>query len=91
MIPELRAEIEKEIIENYYEKLCLFNDQVSKTMSFELCWDEYVNGGIGRWCWMLPLLANMCPPKMVQYFHDQCKAFIDTHKLTPENIPMPRV
>jgi aminoglycoside phosphotransferase (APT) family kinase protein len=91
MIPSVRAGIEREAVNKYYETLCALNPEVPKTMSFEQCWSEYVNGGIGRWCWMMPLLATMCPPKMTQYFHDQCKEFMEAHNLTPDNIPMPRV
>jgi aminoglycoside phosphotransferase (APT) family kinase protein len=52
---------------------------------------EYVQGGVGRWMWLLPVLCSMCPPAMVQYFVDQVAAFAADHGITADNIPMPRV
>jgi hypothetical protein len=28
--------------------------------------EEYVRGGMGRWVWFLPLLVDICPPKVAQ-------------------------
>lgn len=59
--------------------------------SFEQCRRDYIAGGVGRWVWLLGLLANMCPDAMVQFFHDQVLHFMLDHGVTPENIEMPRV
>jgi hypothetical protein len=39
----------------------------------------------------LQVLCGMCPPKMVQYFHDQVLAFLLDHHVTAADIVMPRV
>jgi hypothetical protein len=78
-------------IDCYYEKLCSLNGNVAATMTKEQCRQEYVEGGLGRWLWFLPVLNSMCPPKMTQYFHDQVLAFLNDHGITSANVPMPRV
>ena len=59
--------------------------------TFEQCFADYVSGGTERWVWFLGLLGTMCPPPMVQYFHDQLLAFVTDHGVTAETVGMPRV
>mmetsp|Transcript_25605 Transcript_25605/g.56462 ORF Transcript_25605/g.56462 Transcript_25605/m.56462 type:complete len:393 (+) Transcript_25605:98-1276(+) len=88
--PEARQSFEKEAVRGYYAKLCQMNPAVEASLSWDACWQEYVAGGVGKWCWFLPVLSTMCPPAMMQYFHDQLLAFIVTHGVTPQSIGMPR-
>lgn len=90
MDPGLRATVESEVLQEYYRSLISRNPQIAEVMSYDECWREYVAGGAGKWTWFMPLLATGCPPKMTQYFHDQLLAFLKTHMLTPETMPMPR-
>lgn len=89
--PQTRQEIWRPAVEAYYARLVTLNPSVADSMTLDDCVSEYVNGGAGRWFWFLPILAAMCPPKMVQYFHDQVLAFVNHHNITPETAPMPRV
>ena len=49
-----------------------------------------IPGGAGKWAWFLPILATICDAKMTQYFHDQLLAFLVTHGITPDSMPMVR-
>ncbi len=89
--PQTRVEIWRSAVEGYYTRLVALNPKVAEGMTLDDCISEYVNGGAGRWFWFLPILATMCPPKMVQFFHDQVLAFVRDHNITPETVPMPRV
>ena len=89
--PQTREEIWREAVEGYYARLLALNPGVADSMTLDSCVSEYVNGGVGRWFWFLPILATMCPPKMTQFFHDQVLAFVQYHNITPETSPMPRV
>jgi hypothetical protein len=44
-----------------------------------------------RWIWLLAIIAQYCPDKMTQFFHDQVLAFAVDHDITTEMIGMPRV
>lgn len=87
--PKLRKSIERKAVESYYKELCAANPRVD--MSWDLCWSEYVNGGIGRWLWFLPILATMLDAEVMQYFHDQVKCFLQDHFEDAEKVPMPRI
>jgi hypothetical protein len=89
--PALRAETERAAVAAYYAQLCELAPAAAAELSAEACWAEYVAGGVGRWMWLLPLLADMCPAPMARYFHDQVAAFIKDHSVDPANVPMPRV
>lgn len=86
--PELRSKIERGAVEAYFTELKELNPKIAMTL--EECWGEYVAGGLGRWLWFLPLLAQMCPPPMGQFFHDQVLAFMKDHGVTPLTAPMLR-
>jgi len=91
--PEMRVSIEKDAVHAYFEELCAAfagDGDAAVSFSWEQCWDEYVQGGLGRWLWFLPMLTTLCPPKMGQFFHDQVHAFAKTHGITVSNVPMPR-
>ncbi|KAK3261591.1 hypothetical protein CYMTET_29506 [Cymbomonas tetramitiformis] len=88
--PEVRAALERGALEAYYKELVQRNTAVAASLTWDACWEEYVAGGVGRWMWLLPLLARICPAKMAQYFHDQVKAFCQTHLITADNVPLPR-
>ena len=87
--PEARARMECGAVEQYYVELKGLNPD-GVAMTLDECFAEYVQGGLGRWLWFVPMLVNMCPPKMGQFFVDQVAAFIATHGVTEENVPMPR-
>lgn len=86
--PATRKEIERGAVEAYHAELVKLNPAVAMTM--EECWREYIDGGLGRWLWLLPLLVSMCPPPMVKFFVAQVHAFIVDHGVTPQSVPMPR-
>ena len=87
--PVLRARIERSAVEQYYTELKSLNPE-GVGMTLDECFGEYVQGGLGRWLWFVPMLVQMCPPKMGQFFADQVSAFIATHGVTGENVPIPR-
>jgi hypothetical protein len=52
---------------------------------------EYVNGGVGRWVWMLGVLFGMkLPVPVLQFFHDQVHAFLLDHGVSADNAPLCR-
>ena len=86
---EARRICELKLLREYYEAL---NETIkSDKFSWEDCKRDYSHGGAERWIWLLPLLAEMCPDKMVQFFHDQLQHFLEDHNLNASNIGMPRV
>ena len=87
--PEARREMENASLHLYYSELLLSGISEAE-YSWEDCRADYVAGGFERWVWLLSSLTAMCPPKMVQYFHDQCSAFMVDHSITPENVGQPR-
>ena len=100
--PEERRANEKMLVEHYYEVLfaaipsdsasaSASGSERSSTLTWELCWREYVHGGVERWVWLLALIAGTCPDVLTQYFHNQVEAFALDHEITVENIGMPRV
>lgn len=89
--PDIREGLEKTALRAYYEELTSLCPAAARDMTWDDCWKEYVQGGVGRWLWFMPLLACLCPPPMVKRFHDNVLAFIVSHDITPENVPMPRV
>ena len=89
--PEERAAVEREVVQRYFEELALLvPDDAVRSMTSEECWAEYIDGGLGRWLWFVPMLVLMCPPKMGQFFVDQVTHFAATHGVTAETVPMPR-
>ena len=86
---EARARMERGAVAQYYAELKELNPD-GVAMTLDECFAEYVQGGLGRWLWFVPMLVNMCPPKMGQFFVDQVAAFIATHEVTEENVPIPR-
>jgi len=87
---EFRRDSEVGLVNAYYDELCQLNPKVVETMSREQCHAEYVNGAVAKWMWLLPLLVAMCPPPMTAFFTRQVADFIETHDVTPSNVPMPR-
>ena len=88
MAPALRQEIEKDLVEQYYQ--VLMEDGKVQDYTFDQCWEDYKFGGLERWIWLLAYLTAICPDAMVQYFHDQVASFMNDHNITPANIGMPR-
>lgn len=95
--PQLRKELEKDAVHLYYDTLLHHyynnhNKEEEFNMSFEECWNEYIMGGFSRWVWLLSILSqNISSVHVLQYFHDQLLAFIQTHDIiTPDNVSMPR-
>jgi thiamine kinase-like enzyme len=90
--PLIRATIEEKLMKDYYEELTSDGDiKIEPLYTFDQCYNDYIKGGSERWIWLLCILSTMCPPKMVQYFHDQTIAFMTDHNVTPLNVGMPRV
>lgn len=87
--PEDRREVENAALHTYYGELLLSGVKESE-YSWETCCADYVAGGFERWVWLLAILTELCPPQMVQYFHDQCAAFMLDHNITPETVGQPR-
>ncbi|KAI9030212.1 kinase-like domain-containing protein [Hyaloraphidium curvatum] len=91
MDPAVRRENERELLEGYYKELLAASDGriTAESYPFEACMRDYVQGGVARWVWMLPMCTRL-PAPLVQYFQDQLAAFAFDHGVTPENVPMPR-
>eukprot|EP00747_Dinoflagellata_sp_TGD_P073398 gnl/TRDRNA2_/TRDRNA2_157880_c0_seq1.p1 gnl/TRDRNA2_/TRDRNA2_157880_c0~~gnl/TRDRNA2_/TRDRNA2_157880_c0_seq1.p1 ORF type:complete len:404 (+),score=88.79 gnl/TRDRNA2_/TRDRNA2_157880_c0_seq1:163-1374(+) len=88
--PAQREAIEEAAVRRYFDELVRLNPGISASMTWDQCWEEYVQGGMGRWLWFVPVLAAMCPAPMGQFFHDQVLAFAKAHGVTKESVPMPR-
>ena len=90
MDPALRREHADTLVRGYYDTLMnqLKENGKEETFTYEQCFDEYVNGGFGRWVWFIPFLGG---GKMGQFFHDQLAAFAKDHIPDPSLAPMPRV
>ena len=74
-----------------------FNTQYMNHNNFDLamCWQEYVDGGFGRWAWFVGgfdvFFGGEKNAKMCQFFHDQLAAFARDHIPDPRSAPMPRI
>jgi hypothetical protein len=86
-----REGCERALLRRYWDELKEKGGEKLSNYTFENCNKDYIDGGIGRWVWLLSLLTSICPDNITQYFHDQVLHFINTHEITPENIVMPRV
>lgn len=86
-----REGCERALLRRYWDELKEKGGEKLSNYTFENCNKDYIEGGIGRWVWLLALLTSLCPDIVIQYFHDQVKYFIETHEINPENIVMPRV
>lgn len=98
MTPETRRGCEHRLLKVYYEKLMQsIPSESDATVSgrgeytYDLCYREYVYGGVERWMFLLIILANMCPDEMQAYFLAQVEAFAMDHNVTPESIGMSRL
>jgi thiamine kinase-like enzyme len=87
---EWRREHEKELVTAYHAKLSKILEGKGAQSSFEDCWSEYVNGGLGKFMWFLPYLVFKCPPGMAAYFAKKVLDFANDHGITKENIQMLR-
>eukprot|EP01104_Vermistella_antarctica_P021076 TRINITY_DN9307_c0_g1_i1.p1 TRINITY_DN9307_c0_g1~~TRINITY_DN9307_c0_g1_i1.p1 ORF type:complete len:421 (+),score=74.07 TRINITY_DN9307_c0_g1_i1:156-1418(+) len=92
MEPALRRKIEDKLLHRYYDVL-IENGVSSDEYSFKACTWDYVQGGIGRWTWLLAVLCTSfgMPPYFIQVFIDQMTEFINDHGITADNVGMPRV
>ena len=100
MEPALRRENERSLVEEYHAQVCahlerMENEGSSSTFEFETCWQEYIDGGFGRWAWFVGgfdiFFGGARNAAMCQYFHDQLAAFARDHIQDPQNAPMPRI
>lgn len=90
--PADRRACEHELLQQYFNTLMAHSEvRDDSSFSWDMCLQEYQEGGTGRWVWLLALLTTMCPDSMTQFFHDQVLAFIRDHGITPTRMPMPRV
>ena len=86
-----RREHEQAAVRAYYDHLVTVMpaDDASR-YTFEQCWQEYVFGGLGKWLWFMPILADMLPVPVVDYFAEKVLDFCHDHGITVDNVPMPR-
>ena len=101
MAPVQRREAERDLLKTYREDLLAAlkeagfssddDKNFEKWTSLEYIFEEYIQGGAGRWLWFVPYLVKVCPPAMGQYFHDQLAAFLYDHVPDATLAPMPRV
>jgi len=92
MAPAERRKCEMDLLRAYYEKLRTVVGEKrldAEKYSFEDCKESYALGGAEKWIRLIVFLHCICPPKMVQFWHDQLLAFCQDHKITPDRIGMP--
>ena len=89
MDPAERRGCEKELIQGYFNEL---TSSGKVDMTWDKCWNEYRIGGLERWLWFLVYFAGQTGPLLNwgQLFHDQVKSFLYDHKVTPDEIGLPR-
>jgi hypothetical protein len=85
--PAIRSTIERDAVDTYYTELKSLKPDISMTL--EECWQEYIAGGVGKWMWFLPWDFGGAAAQ--QFFHDQVLAFVLTHGVSAQNVPMPRI
>jgi hypothetical protein len=90
MRPDERRKCENRLLHTYYDAL-IRGGVRSVDYSFDQCYRDYVNCGIGRWVWLITLCTLFMDASWIQYFHDQMLEFVKDHNVTPESVPMPRV
>lgn len=92
--PEHRRAMEGDALAAYYEALVqgLTRRGVSAADHPTLAQvtREYVVGGLGRWAWLYPLCATLCPPAATKYFHDQMLSFMEDHNVSEADVGMLR-
>ena len=94
-----RRAAESELVHDYYTELMshLASKGITEDYTYEQCFQEYIEGGFGRWCWFLGagkrIFGGDSPfgVRMQRFFHDQLAAFAHDHILNPKDAPMPRV
>ena len=96
MDPEIRRGCERRLVSNYHQRLTTALREKSMgaeadAFTFEVCWEEYVAGGAGRWAWFVPFLLCQMPHFGAQFFHDQLAAFLHDHIPDPCTMGPPRV
>ncbi len=93
MRPSERRACESKLLHGYYDELCAIVTENTGGCSYtyEQCYGDYVDGGVGRWLWLLAYMAPMLPALWIQYFHDQVLEFIQDHGVTADRAPMVRV
>jgi hypothetical protein len=85
MTPEDRRGCEATLVREYYDSLR--KNGVPESFTFEMCWREYVYGGLARWLWFLCYYAaanDELTAKSGAFFHSQVSAFMKDHKVDPE-------
>ena len=88
MNPVARKECEERLVRLYFNTLQSLG---VADYTWESCWRDYVAGGAGRFLWFVPVLAEMCPEPMVEYFNAQTLAFCRDHGISASNAVAPRV
>lgn len=90
MDPMERRECEKQLLQNYYQKLVSLG---VTNFSWDECWLEYKIGGLERWLWFLVYFCGQEGDVMIkwtQFFHDQIREFVHDHKICPGDVTQPR-
>jgi len=67
------------ILREYWEKLTSLGVSAEE-FTFEKCLEGYERAPMERWVWSFGLMFEFdVPDSLMQYFHDQMKAFMDNH------------
>lgn len=100
MAPSTRRGCEDRLLRVYYDALmatiaeckCDGNTVADRgEYTFDMCYREYVYGGVERWVFLLIILAGMCPDDMQKYFLHQVESFAKDHGVTADSIGMSRL
>jgi Phosphotransferase enzyme family len=76
LAPADRRLVEMDALRRYYEELTSIDKSI---VSWDVCLDEYRQGGVCRWVWLVAYIADVCPDNMTQFFVDQLEAFAEDH------------
>lgn len=86
--PEQRRSMERELVQEYVDELRAKGIEIT----FEYAWQEYCEGGLGRFIWLLGIMiGGTMSAELDQYFINQVAAFADDHGFNAENAPLMRV
>ena len=94
--PTERRQAERQLVSQYRAELVAQwgenNEEKEKPalMDEVLCWEEYIQGGAGKWAWFLCLMLPSMPLKQATFFHDQVAAFLRDHFPDPTKMVQPR-
>ena len=84
------AEVHEQLVRAYYDEMVATNPDVSIACSWEACFANFVNGGMRKWLWMLPLISvwNM---DISNYFIHQIDSFRKMHGVRSDEVCYPQI